>query len=106
VNVHIRLNFERQCRVHVAAASVTFLTGVLGFVCADTELEAEVEPSMETEERLRAEAAAREEAERAHQQELARLAQVCAAFKLQEASHVLELLLCAPPGNLSALQLQ
>ena len=42
---------------------------------ADTELEAEVEPSLETEQRLAAEEAAREEAARKHKVELARMAQ-------------------------------
>jgi len=43
--------------------------------CADTEMEAEVEPSLETEQRLAAEEAAREEAARKHDAELARMAQ-------------------------------
>lgn len=42
---------------------------------ADTELEAEVEPSLETEQRLAAEEAAREEAARKHKAELERTAQ-------------------------------
>ena len=42
---------------------------------ADTELEAEVEPSLETEQRLAVDEAAREEAARKHEAELARLAQ-------------------------------
>ena len=51
-----------------------FLTGS-GVMCADTELEAEVEPSLETEQRLAAEEAAQEEAARNQEAELARLAQ-------------------------------
>ena len=43
-------------------------------LCADTELEAEVEPSLETEQRLAAEEAARVEAARKQDAELARLA--------------------------------
>ena len=45
-----------------------------GVMCADTELEAEVEPSLETEQRLVAEEAAREEAARKQEAELGRLA--------------------------------
>lgn len=45
-------------------------------MCADTELEAEVEPSLETEQRLAREQAARAEAERKQQEELSAIAQV------------------------------
>lgn len=43
---------------------------------ADTEMEAEVEPSLETEQRLAAKETARAEAQRKHEQELAATAQV------------------------------
>ena len=50
---------------------------------ADTELEAEVEPSLETEQRLAAEEAAGEEAARKHDAELARMAQEALAQAAQ-----------------------
>ena len=52
------------------------VTIILGLACADTEMEAEVEPSLETEQRLAQEEAARAEAERRREQELAAMAQV------------------------------
>ncbi len=51
-------------------------TIILGLACADTEMEAEVEPSLETEQRLAQEEAARAEADRRREQELAAMAQV------------------------------
>ncbi len=42
----------------------------------DTEMEAEVEPSLETEQRLAQEEAAKVEAQRKHEQELAAMAEV------------------------------
>ena len=47
---------------------------LVGVVRADTELEAEVEPSLETEQRLAAEEAAQKEAARKHEAALTRLA--------------------------------
>lgn len=47
---------------------------------ADTEMEAEVEPSLETEQRLAQEEAARAEAERRREIELAAMAQVLISY--------------------------